>query len=162
MSGKKMTHIAGAVLLTVCGTAACSYRMDAVTHSPGRIGFTDYSVDYGDATPTPGTSFVQGETVSFSVRVRYSLFSPKRGRLVLVFEDASGNTILRPGTTEATGTAIDIQQTGGRKEATLSHELVVPNTLYLFAVVGVYPEGATFTNGALLLKYWVVPSSDEK
>ena len=137
--------------------------MDAVTHAPGRIGFTGYSVDYGDATPTPGTSLVQGEAVSFSVRVRYSLHSAKHGQLVLYFEDGSGNTILRPGTTEATGTAIDIQKTGGRKEATLSHELAVPtNTWDLVAVVGVYPEGATVTSGALLLKYRVVTSSDEE
>jgi hypothetical protein len=158
--GTKIAHIAGAVLLTVSGTVACTYHIDAVTHAPGS-GSAGYSVDYGDATPTPGTSLVQGEAVSFRVRVRYSLRSAKQGRLVLFFEDGSGDAILSPGTTEATGTAIDIQQTGGRKEATLSHEIAVPtNIVDLVAVVGVYPEGTTTTSGALLLKYRVVPSSD--
>jgi hypothetical protein len=145
------------VLLVIGGAASCGFRMEAVTHDAGRSSFTGYSVDYGDATPAPGTNLVRGESVRFTIRVLYSLQSAPRGRLVLFFEDASGDTVSRPGTTEPTGTAIDIQRTDGRVEATLSHEFTVSTrTQDLVAVVGVYPEGATTTAGALLLKYRVV------
>lgn len=145
------------------GLCACAVRMDAVAYAPGRGVFAGYSVDYSDATPKPGTTLVAGRPVRFEVRAFYSLQSARRGRLVMFFEGSSGNTIPRPGTTDATGAAIHIERTHGRVAATLSHEITVPtNTQQLLVVVGVYPEGMTTTSGALLLKYNVVPPSREE
>jgi hypothetical protein len=141
-----------ALALVAISTTSCvslGYHTDAVTYGPGRDTFAGYSVDYGDATPPPGTSLVQGTTVRLTVRVRYSLQAAQQGRLALFFDDGLG--------LEGKGTAIDITRTDGRQDATLSYEFAVPmRTRYIVAKVGVFPNNAGDTSGVLRIKYPVV------
>jgi hypothetical protein len=143
-------RIAGAAILLAMGTNSCSYHAGAVSHGLGGDKFTGYSVDYGDATPSPGSALVQGEVVRVTVRVRYSLQSAKQGRLILYFDEGSG--------LEGRATAIDIVRTDGRQEATLSREITVPPRKSSLVVnVGVFPGRATETIGQLRISYRVLP-----
>jgi hypothetical protein len=129
--------------------AACvSVSRENVTHAPGRVKYPGYSVDYVEATPSPGSAVIEGTTVTFSIRVQYSLMLTERGRVQLQFEDEKGRPLL-----VGKELAIEIVRTGS-SAATLSQQVVVPGRVWdLVACVFVVPEGEREPLGALRIRY---------
>lgn len=140
-----------AVLVAVAAFSATScigVHTENVTHGPGRVDLTGYSVEYVDATPHPGTPVTEGTVVKFSVNVRYSLLQSARGRLQLQFADQHGQPLL-----VGKETAVNIQRVSSAT-AELSQEVTIPPerwdlVLYVFVV----PEGDSHPRGELRLRY---------
>jgi hypothetical protein len=127
-----------------------------VTHGPGRVDLTGYSVEYVDAKPHPGSPVAEGTVVKFSVNVRYSLLQTDRGRLQLQFADQHGQPLL-----VGKETAINIKRVSSAT-AELSQEVTIPPerwdlVLYVFVV----PEGDSHPKGELRIRYPVTRQRKE-
>ena len=115
------------------------------------IGRADgYSVSYIEALPKPGTKLVEGVTIAFSVRVKYTLTVADSGRIVLVFEDEHG----RPLFPDMKQVAREVGRGSG--EVILAQDVIVPSRVKrLNLFVPIIPNGMTHTSGELLIEYKV-------
>jgi len=137
-----------AMVILVPLAGCVSIHSDNVLHGPGRASYPGYSVDYVDASPSPGTPVTKGSLVKFQVKVRYSLMRAERGRLQLQFSD-EGNQPLLVGSEVTRG----IVKTGA-DTAILSQEVTIPDVrLDLVVCVYVVPEGDRGASGELRIRY---------
>ena len=127
---------------------ACGIHSENVFYGAGRATYPGYSVEFVDATPSPGSPLVKGTQVTFQVTVRYSLMRAERGRVQLQFSDQNGEPVLlgsevgRPIVKTSSDTAL------------LSQSVIVPDVhLDLVLAVFVVPEDERHPVGDLRIRY---------
>lgn len=104
-----------------------------------------YAIDLVDVKPAPGTPLVAGDSVNFSVKVRYSLSITSHGMIVLVFENEK-NAL------KASEITRRVNSPGG--DVTLKERITVPahaKELRLF--IPLVPEGFVHTTGEVTVRY---------
>jgi hypothetical protein len=107
-----------------------------------------YAIDLVDVQPAPGMPLVAGESVDFTIRVKYSLTTAQHGLVVLVFQDEENRSAKPNGPQVRVG----VDSPGG--EVTLSDRVTVPeqaNELRLF--VPLMPDGLRNTTGEVTIRY---------
>jgi len=140
--------VVSALLMTAC----VRIESENVTHNPGRVTYPGYSIDYVDASPSPGSPVVQGDVVNFRVKVRYSLMCADRGRIQLQFTDQNGNPFA-----EISAVARDITRAGSAV-AEISQEVTIPVEKWdLVLCAFVVPEGEAHPLGGMRIRYPVNP-----
>ena len=145
-----MSSRLGSAALTLGLLSGCLVVRENVTHGPGRINYPGYRVDYVEAVPKPGTAVAEGETVRFTVKVRYALQISDKGDVALFFRDQRGDPVLR-------GYEVSSEVTRGTGEATLSQEVVIPRDVWdMWLWIPVIPEGVSNPTGILQIRYPVV------
>ena len=140
----RATGVSIAALLagTLGAAAGCSYK-NFVNYGPGRIEYMGSRIEYLDATPAPGAILVEGSTVEFNVRVRYTLQRAPKGRLILWFTDTHG----APLRADAVATPIE---RGVSIVDTVTREVAVPATARdLILHIGVAARSETPAAGDL-------------
>ena len=145
--------------ITIAALPSCSIHSENVFYGGGRATYPGYSVEFVDATPSPGSPLIKGSQVTFEVRVRYSLMRAQRGRLQLQFSDQNGEPVLlgsevgRPIVKTSSDTAL------------LSQSVTVPDVhLDLVLAVFVVPEDEKHPVGDLRIRYPVnsPPKQDKR
>lgn len=148
MTGTTSVSLVALSAAAVSVLAGCSYN-NFVNYGPGRIDYQGSRMEYLDATPSPGAIVVEGATVEFKVRVRYTLQRAPKGRFIIWFTDTHG----APLPVDAVG--IPIEQAVSMVD-TVTREILVPATARdLILHIGVAAGSETTATGDLQLTYLV-------
>ena len=107
-----------------------------------------YTIDLVDIQPAPGTSLIAGDSVEFTVKVKYAMSIASHGSIVLVFQDEKTRSA------KSTGRQVHQRVDSPGGEATLSDSITVPlggKELRLF--IPLVPDGLTHTTGEVTIRY---------
>ena len=119
-----------------------------ISPGPGRPEEAGYSIDYVDATPTPGTPLHEGTFVTLTIEARHTLMRTATGHIALRFKDEAGNTLL-----DDDAYAVPVQRTSARTP-TLTRDIVVPSGVWDLALdIAVVPEAERGVAGVLHIRY---------
>jgi hypothetical protein len=143
---KLARHIRAPWVVTVA-SAFFACATENVMHSVRGPGYPGYAVEYVDAVPGPGTRLTEGDSVDFTITVRYVLQTHDTGMLELLYRNERDVDVLPP------GGAIPIKRDRWQR-ATLRHTVRIPRGVReLYVTVPVVLDGATTSSGMLRIRY---------
>jgi hypothetical protein len=144
---------AGVLLLVGCATGHGIH----ISYGPGRTISSGYWIEYLDASPAPGTFLEPGASVSFNVKVRYTLMRSEVGAIRLQFADQSNESLL-----PERSRAVAIHRCKNCVQEISQEVTVPPKSSELMLRVFVVPEGERHPGGELRIKYFVGPGQREQ
>ena len=107
-----------------------------------------YAIDLVNVQPAPGTPLSAGDSVDFTIQVKYSMTAAQHGTIVLVFQDE------KTGSATPNRPQVMLRVDSPGSEVTLSDRVTVPEhakELRLF--VPLMPDGLRSTTGEVTIRY---------